>query len=80
MNILAAGPKQMTSREPHIVGSVQHPPSSSVLVEDEAGVKVGEAKVVKAKDPLPDLAKHIAKTYQSRSYPVTRSRKLCVLH
>ena len=75
-NILSAGTKEMTSREPHIVDAVKHPLSSSALVEDEAGIKVGEAKVVKAKDPLPDLAKHIAKTYQSRSYPVTRPRKL----
>lgn len=66
----------MTPKEPYITDSVKHPPGSAALIEDEAGIKVGEAKVVKAKDPLPDLAKHIAKTYQSRSYPVTRPRKL----
>ncbi|GAU98815.1 hypothetical protein RvY_09908 [Ramazzottius varieornatus] len=68
--------KEMTPKEPHITDSAKHPPGSAALIEDEAGIKVGEAKVVKAKDPLPDLAKHIAKTYQSRSYPVTRPRKL----
>ncbi|XP_055329000.1 protein unc-79 homolog [Paramacrobiotus metropolitanus] len=44
--------------------------------DQDGAIEVGEARVVKTKEPLPDLARQITRTYQSRSYPVTRPRKL----
>ncbi|OQV19140.1 Protein unc-79-like protein [Hypsibius exemplaris] len=69
-------PEGGTSTGPLKAKEVRSTPLTAGQMDEDGGIKVGEAKVVKAKEPLPDLAKHMAKTYQSRSYPVTRPRKL----
>ena len=55
-----------TASGPLRAKEVRSTPLTAGQTDEDGSIRVGEAKVVKAKEPLPDLARHMAKTYQSR--------------